>query len=101
MTMTTYTDQSVYELMLDIAIHDVAVTGFEFYPLVDQYATLKCCTHAVAVGAAEDGCTLEWELLTLPKRGGWKTLASGSGDEATVRRVVIDHLRAASDYAAA
>lgn len=96
-SIATYTDQFVYQLMLDIAARDVAVTQFEFYPLVDQYATLRCCTHAAAVGAAEDGSTLEWELLTLPKRGRWKVIASGSGDEAAVRRVVIDHLRKAID----
>lgn len=101
MTMTAYTDQSVYQLMLDIAARDVVVTGFEFYPLVDQAATVKYCNHAVTVGASEDGSTLEWELLTLPKRGRWKVLASGSGDVAAVRRVVTDHLRGASDYAAA
>ncbi|AUN38649.1 hypothetical protein [Tsukamurella tyrosinosolvens] len=95
----TYTDQAVYKLMLDIAIHDVAVTGFEFYPLVDQLATLKHCNHAVNVGASEDGSSLEWEVLTLPKRGRWKVIASGSGDEAAARRVVVDHLRQAIDSA--
>lgn len=98
---TTYSDQSVYQLLLAIAMHDVKVTQLEFdqFDVVSAVITANDCRAAVS--PSEDGTELEWELYGFPRRGRWREVGSGAGDSAATRSAVIGHLRGASDYAAA
>ncbi len=90
-TSCAYTDRAVYQLLLEIAAHDIEATALELHP-ADAY-TISRGERRASVWPTEAGDALEWELLTLPKRGRWKALAEGAGDVTAVRSAVIDHLR--------
>lgn len=92
----TYTDQTVYRLLLQLAARDVTVTRIEFDPT--DVATIACDGRRAAVWPSDDGTTLEWELLSYPTRRGrrWDTCGSGTGDDTEMRIAVLEHLNTAA-----
>lgn len=95
-TMTTYTDESVYKLLLELATHDVTVTALEFDPT--DAAGITCRDRRAVVEPSSDGFELEWSLLTFPGRGRWREIATGSGNESEMRIQVKQHLRTANEF---
>ncbi len=88
--MTTFTDRDVYQLLLQLATHDVEADALTFDPT--DAATITCDDRRAMVEPSEDGSQLEWSLLTFPGRGRWRLIDSGSGDEAATRTAVLKHL---------
>lgn len=88
-----YTDQTVYQLLLQVAARDVEATALEFDPTGDP-ATITRWGHRAAVQPSSDGTALEWDLYLFPGRGRWRLIGSGDGDETAMRTAVIDHLGA-------
>lgn len=90
-TSCFYTDRDVYELLLQIALADIEATALGFDP-TDAH-TIDCGGRRAAVWPTEDGTELEWQLLSLPRRGGWRLTATGSGNDSDMRTAVVSHLR--------
>lgn len=90
--LSTYSDRDVYQLLLEIAARaDIEATALSF-DHTDAYS-IDCGDLRAEVWPAEDGDWLEWELLSLPRRGGWRVVGSGAGNESAMRIAVLPHLR--------
>ena len=89
----SFTDRDIYRMLLEIAARaDVTATMLEFDPTDAYYIT--CDDRRAAVWASEDGSAVEWELLAFHRRGSWRAVAAGSGNESDMRLAVVPHLRA-------
>ncbi|MBN3458242.1 hypothetical protein JNN96_29815 [Mycobacterium sp. DSM 3803] len=82
--MTTYTDESVYKLLLEFDPTDAAAITYD-----DRRAVVE---------PSSDGFELEWSLLTFPGRGRWREIATGSGNESEMRIQVKQHLRTDNEF---
>ncbi|WP_170092338.1 hypothetical protein [Mycobacteroides abscessus] len=92
MTSCDYTDRDVKLLLLDIASRpDIAADELAFDP-TDAF-TIDSGGNRAAVWPSDDGTELVWELMILPRRGGWRVIGSGSGNESDMRIAVLPHLR--------
>ncbi|MGV0675676.1 hypothetical protein A5666_00015 [Mycolicibacterium fortuitum] len=91
-TSCSYTDRAVYQLLLEIAARaDIQATALSFDP-TDAHS-IDYGDRRATVWPTEDGDKLEWELLVLPRRGGWRVTATGSGNDSDMRTAVVSHLR--------